>query len=433
MPALIGACVIAAVLAGIMSRRTSPLAVLIVAPFIGALLAGHSPTQTSAFIVDGLRALIPVTGMIMFAILYFGVVSDAGMMDPIIARILRAVGCDPVRITVGTALLTLIIHLDGSGAVAIMLTVPVMMPLYDKLGMDRRILACIIGMSAGVNFLPWIGSMVRTSAVLHVPSTEIFLPLIPVHLSGLAMVFCTAWHFGRREAKRLGLTATACPREAPAYTISEEQRAYRRPRNFPINIAITLAVIASLATQLFDAVVSFMLGIALALTVNYPNVKDQLRRLEAHAKPALMLGSIMMAAGAFVGIMKNTGIITAMAQGLVNVLPAGLEQHMPFMLGLVSVPISLIFDPDSFYFGVMPVLAEAYKALGGDPVQIGRAALLGVYTTGFPITPLTPSCLLLVGMTGLNLSDHQRFCLPYLWGCSILLTILAAAIGVFPF
>jgi len=433
MLALIGACTIAAVLAGIMSKRLSPLAALVIAPCIGALAAGYSPTQASAFIVEGLRSIIPVTGMLIFAILYFGVMSDAGMLDPIITRILRAVGCRPARITVGTALLALIIHLDGSGAVTIMLTVPAMMPLYDRLGMDRRVLALIIAMSAGVNFLPWIGPMVRAAAVLHVPSVAIFIPLIPVQICGLAVMFAFSWHLGKKEEKRLKLHAGTPVAETPDYTLTDAQQALRRHRNFWINIAVTLAIFASMIAHVLDAVVAFMLGVVLALTVNYPRVDDQLRRIEAHAKPALMMGSILLGAGAFVGIMKNTGIITAMAQALVTVIPQGMEQHVPFVLGLVSMPISLFFDPDSFYFGVMPVIAEAYQALGGDPVQIARAALLGTYTTGFGVSPLTPSCFLLLGMTNLNLADLQRFCIPWLWACSIIMTIFAAAIGVFPF
>ena len=433
MLALIGVMIIACVLLGIMSKKMSPLVALIGFPFLGALVMGHGPTEASRFIILGLRDIIPVTGMIIFAILYFGVVSDAGMLDPIIRGILRAAGCSPARITVGTALLALIIHLDGSGAVTIMLTVPAVMPLYDRLGMDRRILACIIALSAGTNFLPWVGPLVRASIVLNTPSTEIFFPLIPVQFVGLAGVFTLAYWFGKREEKRLGLDTKQCREQAPTYTLTEQEQAMRRPRFFWPNLIITLAVITCMIFHVVDAVVAFMLGMVLALSLNYPNTNDQIARIEAHAKTALMLGSILLSAGAFVGIMGHTGTITALAEALVTVIPDGLGSHMPFIVGILSMPMSLFFDPDSFYFGVMPVLAEAYKALGGDPVLIGRAAVLGVHTTGFGVSPLTPSCFLLIGMTGLNLADHQRFALPFLWGITILMTVAAALMGVFSF
>ncbi|SBV92710.1 Citrate transporter [uncultured delta proteobacterium] len=432
MLAATGLVIITCVLLGIMSKKLSPVAALISIPFIGALFLGFTPTQTSHFILDGLRSIIPVTAMIVFAILYFGVVSDAGMLDPIVTGILKVVGCKPPRITLGTALLALIIHLDGSGAVTIMLTVPVFLPLYDRLGMDRRILACIIAMATGTNFLPWIGAQVRSSIVLEVTPMDIYLPLIPVHVIGLIGVFSLAYWFGKREEKRLGLNAVGCQVEPLPYKLTEEQKAIRRPRLFWLNLLLTLAVFSSMLFRLVDAAVAFMIGVALALTLNYRGVDRQMARIDAHARTALMLGSVLMSAGAFVGIMKQTGVITAMAKALVAAIPQGMEHALPLLVAIVSMPMSLVFDPDSFYFGILPVLTAAYRELGGDPIVVARAAILGVHTTGYGVSPLTPSCLLLVGMTRLSLADHQRFSFFYLWGCSLLMVAASVLLGILP-
>src|SRR6185503_4239495 len=204
MLALLGLVTVLAVLVLITTRRLTALVALIIVPVTASLVAGFG-LRTSAFVVDGIQQTAPVAAMFLFAILYFGVMTDAGMLDPIVDRILAAVGTRPTRIVLGSALLALLVHLDGSGAVTFLVTVPAMLPLYDRLGMDRRILACVASMAAGVNFLPWTGPMLRASAALHLSTTELFRPLVPVQLVGLAFVFLVAFMLGRREAHRLKL------------------------------------------------------------------------------------------------------------------------------------------------------------------------------------------------------------------------------------
>ena len=149
MLATLGVITILCLLAAVMSKRLSPLVALIALPIIAALLGGFG-LQTSAFIITGIKNVAPVVGMFVFAILFFGIMTDAGMLDPIIDRILRTVGTRPTRIVVGTATLALLVHLDGSGAVTFLVTIPAMLPLYTRLGMDKRILACVAAMAAGV-------------------------------------------------------------------------------------------------------------------------------------------------------------------------------------------------------------------------------------------------------------------------------------------
>ena len=91
MLALLGVVTILALLAAIMSKRMSPLVALITMPIAAALIGGFG-LSTSKFVIDGLKDVAPVVGMFVFAILYFGIVTDAGMLDPIIDRILRTVG-----------------------------------------------------------------------------------------------------------------------------------------------------------------------------------------------------------------------------------------------------------------------------------------------------------------------------------------------------
>jgi len=232
-PALAGLLTIATLLALILTRRASPLVALILVPVASALAMGAG-VKTGTYILQGVAAVAPMAAMFVFAIAFFGVVGDAGMFDPIIRGLLRLVGTSPVRIMVGTATLAFLAHLDGNGAVTFLITIPTMLPVFERLGMDRRKLAGITGLAAGVSFLPWTGPTIRAAAALHLTTHEIFVPLIPAEAVGIVFTFAVAWWWGRQEAKRLGAPATgnlaAAAIEAPWLNPTSQTRPGSAPR-----------------------------------------------------------------------------------------------------------------------------------------------------------------------------------------------------------
>jgi CitMHS family citrate-Mg2+:H+ or citrate-Ca2+:H+ symporter len=181
-----------------------------------------------------------------------------------------------------------------------------------------------------------------------------------------------------------------------------------------------------------DPVAAFMAGLVLALWLNYPNLKTQAERIDAHARAALMMAAILFAAGSFTGIMKESGMLDAMTKAAIHVVPPHLAPHLPFVLGILSMPLSLLFDPDSFYFGVLPVLAGVASKFGIPSVRMAQAAVLGQMTTGFPVSPLTPATFLIIGLAGIELRDHQKFSFPFLLAASLLMTLACVALRVFP-
>lgn len=424
------AATIALLLAAILSNKVSPLVALILIPIGAAIVAGLGPA-VPAYILTGIGKIAPVAGMFVFAILFFGIMTDAGLLAPLVGTVLRLVGKRPARITVGTALLALLIHLDGSGAVCFLVTIPAMRPIYDELGMDRRILACTASLAAGVNFLPWTGPTVRAAASLKLSVSEIFTPLLPVQLTGLAFVFGVAWFLGKREEIRLAREGVPVSANTTSVsTIPDGNKGLKRPRLLWVNATLTLLVVGLMVSGKVEPVVVFMVGTALALCINYPSPTSQRERIEAHAPAAMLMVGVLLAAGVFTGILGESGMIKALANATAAQVPPGLGPHIPAMLAFVSMPLSLLFDPDSFYFGVLPVIAEVAGQYGVVPVKVAQAALLGQMTTGFPVSPLTPATFLVAGLSGVELGAHQRFAIPWLFGASVVMTCAALLLGV---
>jgi CitMHS family citrate-Mg2+:H+ or citrate-Ca2+:H+ symporter len=143
----------------------------------------------------------------------------------------------------------------------------------------------------------------------------------------------------------------------------------------------------------------------------------------------MLMVTTLLAAGVFTGILTRSGMLASISNDLLSVLPGGALRHLPVFVGLASMPLSLAFDPDSFYFGLLPVLASAAQAAGGSGIEVGRAAVLGQMTTGFPVSPLTPATFLLVGLAGVDLADHQRKSIPYAFATTAVMTAVALASG----
>ncbi len=173
-----------------------------------------------------------------------------------------------------------------------------------------------------------------------------------------------------------------------------------------------------------------MFAFCIAIVVNYPNVKLQRELIDSHAKEALMMASVLFAAGAFTGIMKGSTMITAMSESIVTLIPTNLGRFIPVIVGVISMPLSLLFDPDSYYFGVLPVLSSAAGQFGIDAVMVGRASIIGQMTTGFPISPLTAATFLLIGLTGVDLGEHQKKTIPYSFAITMVMLIVSLVIGI---
>jgi CitMHS family citrate-Mg2+:H+ or citrate-Ca2+:H+ symporter len=433
--AIIGLLAIIALLAMVLTNRTSPLVALILVPIVAASLAGLG-SSVPEFAVAGISKIAPVAGMFVFAIIFFGLMTELGLLNPLISLILRLVGERPSRITLGTALLALIIHLDGSGAVCFLVTIPAMRPLYDRLGMDRRVLACTASMAAGINFLPWTGPTLRASAAIGVPVGQIFAPMMGVQAIGLVFLFAAAWWLGRREERRLAAAppASSAAASAPASQSEDAEPPVPRigPVRYAVNAAVLLVVIATMIAGVAEPVLIFMVGTAVTLVVNFTDSERQRVAIEANARAALLMASILIAAGAFTGIMTGSGMIGAMAGVAAHHLSPAVGQHLPVILGVLAMPLSMLFDPDSFYFGVLPVLAQTGQQFGIAPVSVARAALLGQMTTGFPVSPLTPATFLVAGLSGVELGAHQRFSIPWLFAASLVMLVAALLFGVIP-
>lgn len=424
--AFAGFGMVAVFMALIMTKRLSAIVALILVPIVVALLCGFG-MGVGGMIVQGVITVAPTAAVLMFAVFYFGIMIDAGLFAPLVRKVLSLVGGDPRKVALGTAAVAAMVSLDGDGATTALVTITAFLPIYRQLGMNPLILAVLLGSSnAIINMVPWGGPLARLAAVLQVDPNAIFLPLIPVMVVGLLGVAGIAWHLGTLERRRLGVQAI----DATAHLADEDAAAIARPRLWWANLILTVAVLAAAILRLAPLPVVFMVGLALAVTLNYPRLSEQRERLAAHAPAVMGIVALVFAAASFTGVLEGTGMVAAMGAGFLNVLPPSWGPHLGVVTAVASGPMTFFLSNDAFFFGIVPTLAEAGQAYGLAPEEIARASLLG--QTVHVLSPLVAAVYLVAGLLNVDIGAMQRFGLKWAVGLMALMIIAAVAFGAVP-
>lgn len=457
---ILGFLTIVAIVATLFKSKTIPSIAFIVFPSILALilvLGGYYDIeQVGKLIKGGFGSTGATAALFVFSVLYFGIMTDAGMFDVIIEKLMKLVGDNVIGVTVMTSVIALIGHLDGGGASTFLIVVPAMLPVYKKMHMRKTTLLRCAVLSMGVlNLMPWAGPTMRTASVLGMESGALWRTIIPIQIFGIVLCLVHAVFAGIQEKKRGAglhgkLAEQGAQEDVDEVQQVKEENDLARPKLFAFNIILTIAVIALLVWDQFPSYVPFMLGVAAAILVNYTPVKMQKKIINRHAGPALMMCSTLMGAAVLMGVlvygfnadgaaviakpgveMMKTSVVSNMASIITMILPAALGNHLPLVIGILSVPLALAFDTDSYFYGMLPVMIAIGASFGLDALPIAIAMVVCRNCATF-ISPMVPATLLGVGIAEVDIKDHIKASFGYVWVFSIICMIFAVMIGLMP-
>ncbi len=493
----LGCVMIAVFMYLILSKRIVPVIALILVPItMGLVATGTGIAEdveggVTGAIMKAVKDFAPTAALLFFAIIYFGLMIDVGLFDPLIRFILRVVGNSPVKVVLGTALLAGAVSLDGDGSTTFIITVSALLPIYRRLGMSPVVLCVVANLANGVlNIVPWGGPTIRAATVLNVSPSELFNPMVPGMIMGILTVFVLAYFLGRSEKKRLlksgatletvaaelrggsgGGTGTAVltgpgavggtgtttggdfPPVPPAnlnlssiarselgVTDNDEHsdmedgldpnRKTLRPKLIWFNLALTVGLLVCLGLDKLPLALVFMVAAAVALVVNFPQQKDQADRITAHATSIVSVVAMVFAAAVLVGVLSGTGMVTAMANGIVSAVPEPLGPYFAVITAILSMPLTFFLTNDAFYFGILPILSQAAGHYGISPVEMAQASIIGqpVHMT----SPLVPAMLLLISLARVQMADHHKKVIWRAVVCSMVMLATALVLGVIP-
>jgi citrate-Mg2+:H+ or citrate-Ca2+:H+ symporter, CitMHS family len=415
----------------IMTKKLSAFTSLIVVPIVFALIGGMGP-KIGAYAQAGIKSVATTSAMLFFAILFFGIMLTAGLFDPLVNWVIKVVKGDPLKILVGTAVLAAVVSLDGDGATTDIIVCSALVPIYNKLKINKMYLAALVVlMNTILNLIPWGGPTARVAAVTNIDGGILMKPFLPGMALSIIYILAVAYWLGLKERKRLGITKLdEASHNEMAATVSAEEAALKRPKLIWINLILTLLVCAALLTSKLPANIAFEIGAAIALIVNYKTLKEQRDVIGMNADSIIHTVGMILAAGIFMGILTESKMAEAIALNLVGMIPKSMGSHFLGITSLLSIPGTFFLSNDAYYFGVLPVLIKTGATYGFSTLQIGLAALTGQAV--HLLSPLVASIYLLLNLTDQDLGEWQKFCFPFTMVLFVIYVVTLTITGYLP-
>lgn len=433
---------------GILIRgRSHPVVVMSLIPIAGALLAGATITEIADYYGAGLQSVMNVVVMFIFAIIYFGIMADVGLFNPLIKALIKATRGNVLLVALGTAAIGMVAHLDGAGATTFLICIPALLPLYRALHMSRYVLLCIVAVAAGVmNMMPWAGPLGRASSVVEEDPVQLWQHILPVQAISVVVVFIIAGLLGLKEKRRIAkLSASPGYRGSQAVSLddiaanferrqreAQEVKGYefRSGRGITIlNIVLSLALLGVLVSGLASPAPTFLVATALALILNFDTSSEQGRTLARHAPNALSMAGVILAAAMFLGILNETGMLENIATSLLMILPESVGPWLHVVVGIFGVPLDLLTSTDAYYFSLLPIVEQTVASFGVSGSGAAAALIIGNIIGTF-VSPFSPALWLAIGLAEANIGKHIRFSFGICWAFAIIMVLIALPLGI---
>lgn len=431
MLALIGFALMIVLMFVLIKEKMAPPLAFILLPIIAAVLAGFGVADISEFIKTGMKTMMNTAILFIFSISYFTLMSDAGLFDPIINFLIKRTGKSITTVLIAVLLTTFVAHLDGSGATTFLIVVPAFLPICKKMGIrPQALLAAMCGGYGVMNLVPWGGPTMRAASVANVEVGDLYSFMIPGVVCLVLLAFVIVFVVSRIEKKN-GAGSAAVIAAEEAADQAEKKQVKKGIYFFNMILTLVMLVLLFMDTPL-PLYSIFMIAFAIALIVNYPNAKQQNKKIKEYGTNAMVMTVTLFAVGVFMGVIKDSGMVEAMANAIVAVLPSAIAPHMHWFMCLFSVPLLMVLGTDAFYYALLPIIIGVVEPFGVTPETVAAAFLLTA-TLGTPVSPSVAAVYVGLGLADVSIGEHIKYSLRLVWPASIVVLVMATVIGVIKF
>jgi len=429
--AIIGFVLMIVLMFVLIKDKLTPTVAFILLPLIAAVIGGFGIEEISGFVKTGLNTMLNTAVLFIFSISYFTLMSDAGLFDPIINFLIKKIGKSITTILFAVVITTFVAHLDGSGATTFLIVVPAFLPICKKLKVrPEALLGTMCGMYGVMNLVPWGGPTMRAASVIGIDVSVLYQFIMPSIAILAVVAFGIAFLISKIEIRNgAGIPEAGLITEADG----GEKVTIKSKKLYGFNLVLTIVMLILLFVDIgLPLHLVFMIAFCIGLVVNFPNTKEQTKQIKSYAGSAMVMTMTLFSVGIFMGVIKDSGMVEAMASAIVSILPAGIAPHMHWFMALFSVPLLMVLGTDAFYYALMPIILGVVEPFGIAP-EVVAATFLLTATLGTPISPSVAAVYVGLGLADTTIGNHIKYSLKILWPASILVLIASTLVGVIKF
>lgn len=376
------------------------------------------------FIKDGVKSVTDTAALFVFSILFFSVLNASGFFTKILNAFLSKMKAN-ISSLHSYCFYCCCCTFRWFGCFSFLIVIPALLPIYERLSIRKTSMLLIITSAMGVmNVIPWGGPTLRAATNIGMDANLLWHHIIPIQIVGLVLSLLLAIWIAKIEIKR-----GAGAGNLSGINLNIEKSEHHNEKWFWLNLLVAIGVIGLLISGIIPSYICFMIGLAIILPLNYPNLKTAKKVLDRASGGAMLMYITLIGAGILIGVFDKSGIMEKMGVLILNFVPDYLGAYIPLMVGILAVPMAIIFCTDSYFYGVMPIVLSVTKAFGAEPLTIAIIMVIARNCATF-ISPVVPATLLGCGLAEVNIKDHIKRSFFYIWGISIICLIFAEVAGI---
>lgn len=400
-------------------------------PIIAALVLGYSVDEISKFIMDGLNSTYKTVALFIFSVAYFSTLSDVGIFDVLISKVIKKMGNRIHIVFVMTIFVAFVSHLDGAGATTALVTVPMMIPFYDKMKIPRTYLLLWLTLASGIaQSFPWTPCGLRLATSIGIEPIALWRQMIPMQVFALIATVILAVILAKHEEKKGVAVSDEEFQELLDSTVKSAKLSVSRGVAI-FDVAFTILLLAVLLTGTLNTNVAFILATAIILPVNYKTVKEQMGKIKEFGKSSIYCSMLMFSLSVMVGINTGAGLTTTLGTVLMSAAPAGIAQAMLLIVALLIFPLGVFLGLDSVLLIIPPLLVSMTAGVGYVPMQVALVCAIGGSLAGG--CSLTSSgAYLALGLADVSMGDHLKRTFKWGWLISLVMVAVGVIAGTIP-